>query len=155
MCRRLENCITHWLVPCLWTVKPTSYKLRSRGHSSTFSQICKMVLDDLVKVISWIIKINLVPNKLLSKPLKWALFWIVICYHTRKYYLPMWLYIFYLNIFLNNFLINIIHSILSQYFNEVVNYIHLFLEKSQDRKPDLFIWLQMWKNVVVCQESRI
>ena len=83
-----------------WPVKPISYKLQARCHSSPCSQVCKMVLDDFVEMTPWIIKINFAPDKLLSKPLRWALGWTVICYHMRKYRLQMW----YLHIVCETFL---------------------------------------------------
>lgn len=113
-----------------WPVKPISYKLQARCHSSPCSQVCKMVPDDFVKMTPWIIKINFASNKFLSKSLRWALGWAEICYHTRKYHLQMW----YLHIVLETFLkqfsnkCNLFHIIIIKFFKGV----HLFF--------NFFIW---------------
>lgn len=108
-------CAETWM---LWPVKPISYKLQARCHSSPCSQVCRMVPYDFVKMTPWIIKINFASNKLLSKSLKWALSWAEIFYHTRKYHLQMW----YLHIVLETFLkqfsnkCNIFHIIIIKLF---------------------------------------
>lgn len=140
------------LVPCLWTVKPISYKLEARCYSPSQFLVCKKAPGNFVKMTPWIINTDFVPNMLLFKPPRWALIeqWFAIILENAVYQYDLGT--FYLGTFMNSFLINMIKFILLYHFNKAV---HLFIRESYVIESFTFLLsdYRCGKNVVVCLAS--